>query len=363
MEEQDRGLEKLQTENMRVQRAEWVRQELVRRHQMEEEQLEQLIEEQKILDGLNRDIDEELKRTEENRIYYAQQKEKLYTQVYALHGLSGDKLQGMREYKNAYYKGIAFGMFLLSVMLTVMCGVLHGIIAQITLFMAFYTGVEGALLTRDRDRGRALGALCRMLYVLLFPVMLAAFALYELNQPVYDMLVPYAVVAAAVLLLLGTVSYFLYTPYREDKKNVGAAKSTLKDIESRAARAVKKNQRLRKKAEEKDQKAIEREEAKSLKAVERAEKLQKRKEKREAEKAQSSIARLEKKEAFMEQAGERWEDFKTKFKKRVQPELLPEDSENAVYQEVAAVIEPPEERPELTAEVAQEAEAADNIEK
>lgn len=313
---------KTETENIRIQRAKWIQEELERRYQGEQQILAQLMAEQEIIDGLNSAIDAGLERFEEGKKYNAELAQKLSGQVYAMHGLSADKLQGMQEYRNAYYKGISFGMFLLSVLLTALCGVLHGITAQITIFSAFVTGAEGALLTREADRGRVLDFICRTLYVFLFPMMLSAFSLFELHHPWYDMLLPYFIIATGVVLVLGTVSYFVYTPYREDKKHVGAAKNTLKDIEKMAAKSVRKNQKLRKKAEEQEERKTAKEEEQNAKAAAREEKRRIKQEEKAASKAKNTVARLEKKEDFKAQAGEKWDDFKNRLRKKKEPEII-----------------------------------------
>lgn len=311
-----------QEENIRIQRKKWIQEELERRYQGEQQVLAQLMAEQEIIDGLNSDIDAGLERFEEGRKYNAELTQKLSGQVYALHGLTADKLQGMREYKNAYYKGIALGMFFLSVLLTVLCGLLHGVTAQITIFSAFVTGAEGTLLTREADRGRVLDFLCRTLYVLLFPMMLSAFSLYELKHPWYGLLLPYFVIATGIVLVLGTVSFFVYTPYRDDKKHACAARNTLKDIEKMAARAVRKNQKLRKKAEEQEEKAAAKQAEKDSKEAARKERRRLKQEEKAAIKAHNTVARLEKREDMKAQAGEKWEDFKTRFRKKKTPEII-----------------------------------------
>lgn len=262
----------IQTESVHIQKAEWIQQETARRRKLEDDMFAQLMTEQRMIDELNRSIDTNMELTRERRRYNEAVKENLQAQVYAMHGISEDKLSGMKEYKNAYYKGVAFGMFLLSVVMMVLCGIFHGVTAQITLFMAFFTGIEGALLTRERDRGKVMDGLCKLLYILLFPSMLAIFVCFELGLSQYVMLLPYFSIAGAVILVLGTVSFFVYTPYREDRRKAEQAKNTLRDLEKQAEKEVKKQQKFRKKEE--------------------------------------------KKEAFKESAGEKWENFKARFHKK-----------------------------------------------
>ena len=89
-----------------------------------------MIEEQRVIDGLNSDINENLDRTRESRKFNQEFQEKINTQIYEMNGITEDKLKGMREYKNAYYQGCAFSLFLLSVVMIGICGVLHGFESQ-----------------------------------------------------------------------------------------------------------------------------------------------------------------------------------------------------------------------------------------
>ena len=110
--------------------------------------LEQMIEEQRVIDGLNSDINENLDRTRESRKFNQEFQEKINTQIYEMNGITEDKLKGMRGIQNAYYQGCAFSLFLLSVVMIGICGVLHGFESQICLFMIACTGVEGHCLHR-----------------------------------------------------------------------------------------------------------------------------------------------------------------------------------------------------------------------
>ncbi len=64
-----------------------------------------------------------------------------------MHGISERTSCRMTEYRNAWYQGTAFGMFFLSLVLIAICGILHGFGSEICIFMAFYTAIEGALLS------------------------------------------------------------------------------------------------------------------------------------------------------------------------------------------------------------------------
>lgn len=100
-------------ESMRVQKTEYIRQQMRKRQENEDALMVQLLEEQRVIDGLQKKINENLDQTKASSQYNKEFKESMNAQIYALHGISEDKLEGMREYKNAYYQGSAFSLFLL----------------------------------------------------------------------------------------------------------------------------------------------------------------------------------------------------------------------------------------------------------
>lgn len=112
-------------ENLRVQKAEYIRRQLEKQRQAEDTRLEQMMQEQRMIDALQKSMDDSMEGTAESRKYNREFQERINAQVYAMHGLSVDKLQGMKEYKRACYKGGAAALFLLSLVLVVLCGVLQ----------------------------------------------------------------------------------------------------------------------------------------------------------------------------------------------------------------------------------------------
>lgn len=127
----------------------------------------------------------------------------------------------------------------LSLILVAVCGVLHGFGSELCIFMAFYTAIEGTLLSNGRKQAAFFEVLIKVLYLLLYPVMLTVFVCYELKFKEYDMLVPIFVIAGVVVLMLGAVSYFAYDPYRVDKRNRKKANSYIKEMEKAALKEVR----------------------------------------------------------------------------------------------------------------------------
>lgn len=264
-------------ETLRLRKTDYVRQQVEKQRAAEDLLTEQIAEEQRILDEVLYTIDDNMNRTEESRKYNKEMQEEINARIYGMHGITGDKMQGMEESRNAYYRGCAFSLFLLSVILTLLCGFLHGFAAEITLFMLSYTGIEGALLSKEDRRGRWLSLLCRVLYLFMFPAMMVIFVCYELGYPEYGQFLPWMVAGGVVIVILAVSSVFLYDPYRKDKKRVRNAKNYISDIEKLAKKEVHKNRKIRDREEKKEQKAAERREQKEQRKKQRKQRLEQRK--------------------------------------------------------------------------------------
>lgn len=246
-------------ESMRIQRVEYVRRQLRRRKEREDRLMDQLIREQSIIDGLQERIDEDLEQTEETAKFNRELQERMSDQIYSLHGVSRDKLEGIEQYRDAWRRGSMFSLFLLSLALVVLCGVLHGFDSEVCLFMLAFTGVEGALIAQDRNGYKVLNWICRFLSFLMFPAMLVMFTCYELGYKEYGVFLPYAAIGGAGIVVIAVLTYFIYDPYRKAKRDVRAAKSHLSSIEKAARKEIIKNRRRQAADEKKDRKRTEKE--------------------------------------------------------------------------------------------------------
>lgn len=250
------------TRNPRVEKILALEAEIRRQNEQEKLRGRQIRQEQEYIDKMmNLSVEEALHETKEEQKYNKEFEEQIRNQVYHIHGLSDDKIEGMREYHNAWYQGAAFSLFFLSMILFILCGVLHGFHTELTLFMAFYTAIGGTLLTNGKHQSKVGGVLIKGVYLLLFPAMMIIFVCYELSLPSYDVLLPILTVAGAVILLVGVASYFAYDPYREDRKKRKKAEQYLRELEKTALKEIRsqekafdKQERKRKKQEEKEEK-------------------------------------------------------------------------------------------------------------
>ncbi|MCI8484101.1 MAG: hypothetical protein HFH41_07155 [Lachnospiraceae bacterium] len=288
------SVEDRKKENLRIQKTEWIYNQIQKQRAAEDALFEQIRQEQDVLDTLNQSIENNMNRTKEARKYNQEFQENMNAQVYAMYGITEDKLQGIREYKNAYYQGCAFSLFLLSMVLVGLCGMLHGFQSQICLFMIAFSGIEGALLTQEKKRGRLLDLCCKGIYLLMFPLMMVIFVCYELDYPEYNILLPILAVFGIGVLVIGTAAYFFYNPYRKEKKKVGEAKDAIRGIEKTAKKEVKKNQKVREKWEKKQQKLLGKEAVRQQKLLEKETERQQKRLEKEEERQQKLLEREEK---------------------------------------------------------------------
>ena len=266
--------------NPRIGKVMRLEEEVQRQSEIEKLRSRRIRQEQEYIDRISLSVENHLRNTKEEQRYNEQFEERIRTEVYRMHGISEDKLQGMTEYRNAWYQGTAFAMFFLSLMLIAICGILHGFGSEICIFMAFYTAIEGVLLSNGRKQSLFFTVLTKGVYLLLFPVMLVTFTCYELGFEEYALLVPVFAVAGVVVLMIGALSYFLYDPYRMDRRNRKKANRYIVEIEKAALKEVRLKERAFAKQEKKQAKFTRKEEARAQKKAERDERRRQRKEAR-----------------------------------------------------------------------------------
>lgn len=266
--------------NPRIGKVMRLEEEVQRQSEIEKLRSRRIRQEQEYIDRMSLSVENHLRNTKEEQRYNEQFEERIRTEVYRMHEISEDKLQGMTEYRNAWYQGTAFAMFFLSLVLIAICGILHGFGSEICIFMAFYTAIEGALLSNGRKQSLFFTVLTKGVYLLLFPVMLVTFTCYELGFEEYALLVPVFAVAGVVVLMIGALSYFLYDPYRMDRRNRKKANRYIVEIEKAALKEVRLKERAFAKQEKKQAKFTRKEEARAQKKAERDERRRQRKEAR-----------------------------------------------------------------------------------
>ena len=279
----------IEVKNPRIGKVMKLEEEAKRQSEIEKLRARRIRQEQEYIDQMSLSVESHLRATKEEQQYNEQFEERIRTEIYRMHGISEDKLQGMTEYRNAWYQGTAFALFFLSIVLIAICGVLHGFGSEICIFMAFYTAIEGALLSNGRKQSLFFTVLTKGVYLLLFPVMLVTFTCYELGFEEYALLVPVFTVAGVVVLMIGALSYFLYDPYRMDRRNrkkanryiVEIEKAALKEVrlkEKAFAKQEKKQAKLTQKQEKRQEKFAQKEEDRTKKAAARDERRRQRKE-------------------------------------------------------------------------------------
>lgn len=229
-----------------------------RRNEVEQQRTKWMQREQEYLDRMIDSVEQNMRSTQQQKESNERFQRHIQLEVYRMHGISEDKLQGMEERRAALYQGTAFALFFLSIVMIILCGVLHGFDHGITLFMAFYTAVEASLLTQGRRKHRVLTFLTRILYLALFPIMLVEFVFFELKLPQYEQVTPIFTIAGVVVLILGAIAYFAYDPYTDDRANRKKADKYIKKMGKSAQHDIraqeKELEKRRKKEENKNKK-------------------------------------------------------------------------------------------------------------
>lgn len=312
----------MEVKNPRIGKVLKLEEEAKRQNELEQLRSKRIRQQQEYINRMIDSVEANLKNTKEEQKLNEEFERHIRTEVYRMHGISEDKLQGMEERRNAWYQGAAFALFFLSLILVAVCGVLHGFGSELCIFMAFYTAIEGTLLSNGRKQAAFFEVLIKILYLLLYPVMLTVFVCYELKFKEYDMLVPIFVIAGVVVLMLGAVSYFAYDPYRVDKRNRKKANSYIKEMEKAALKEVRLKEKAFEKLQRKNEKKAQREKA-------RKEKEEERRKKREARKTGREAARQK---SEQEQPAEKiigwWEKIRHKNEKKTESEVKEQMTEN-----------------------------------
>lgn len=327
-------------ESLQMQKASWIQDEITKRREREDELLQQIFMEQKMLQELDEDMDENMAHAREGRKYREDMKERVNDRVYEIHDLSADKREGMREYKYAYRRGYALAMFFFSLALCVFVGFLHGITSQICLMLMFFTGVQAAIFVHQKQCFFLWRLICDIFSAVVFPVMLVLFVGYELKYGFYDFLLPICLIIGLVLLALTTASYFLYDPYRSARRRVGDAKSMIRSIERSAKKQVKKSQkqqakdelrqnRLQQKEQDKAEKLRIKEEQRQEKELKKAAQREEQQKLHDAKKQEALENREEKKLALKDAVAAKKEQLQEKFRKDGGEETEEEEKEKA----------------------------------
>ena len=260
-------------ESERIQRAEWIHEQVKLQREAEDEAWEKIMEEQKLLTERRRSIDADINSNRELKRYHEDCMEDITDQVYSLHGISVDKLEGIKEYRNALFRGEAFIVFSISEIMAAIVAYAYGQPSPLCQYVLMCVGAEGALLSQKRKN-------------ILFFIPLILIAVELIGYKLYPQYLEYVTMAGEALALLfmmiGTVGYFVHNPYRKDRKNIKAAKSDLKELHKVAKKSVKKNKKSRIKNEAKEAKLAAKQAKRETKAAIKEQKRQNKLAKKQA---------------------------------------------------------------------------------
>ena len=178
----------MEVKNPRIGKVLKLEEEAKRQNELEQLRSKRIRQQQEYINQMIDSVEANLKNTKEEQKLNEEFERHIRTEVYRMHGISEDKLQGMEERRNAWYQGAAFALFFLSLILVAVCGVLHGFGSELCIFMAFYTAIEGTLLSNGRKQAAFFEVLIKVLYLLLYPVMLTVFVSQAMSKVLRNMI-------------------------------------------------------------------------------------------------------------------------------------------------------------------------------
>lgn len=273
----------LQNEDLMVQEKHWMEERTRKERESEDMVRRELFEKQNLIEQMRREQAEKFVQNKQMTLYNQLHEQEQREQIYALHGITTDKVEGMMEYKNAVYQGAVFSMFMMALALCAYIGYIEGVDTRIFFAMLALTGAESTVLLHERDgklQSGLYGAVCKLFGILTTPVMLFLYTVYELEF--IDMsLTLWGCAAYAILMyLLGSADFFLRNPYRGTGRAARESRMEMRDLKRTAAKNVKKNQKVREKMEARLIKKREAQERKleelKLREKQKAEKLTKK---------------------------------------------------------------------------------------
>ena len=238
----------LENEDLIVQEKNWLEERTLMLREQEDIERQELFEKQKLLEERRRQQAENMAQNKQMRLYNQMHEQEQAEQIYALHGISLDKVEGMVEYGNAVYQGAVFSMFLMALALCAYIGYIEGIDTSIFFAMLALTGAESTVLLHERDgrlQSGLYGAICKLFGLLTTPLMLFLYAVYELEFMDLTLAIYICAVYAIVMYIIGSADFFLRNPYRGTGRASRAARAEIKELKRSAAKTVKKNRKAR----------------------------------------------------------------------------------------------------------------------
>lgn len=273
----------LQNEDLMVQERHWMEERARKERESEDLVRKELFEKQRIIEQMRREQAEKFVQNKQMNLYNQLHEDEQREQIYALHGITADKVEGMTEYKNAVYQGAVFSMFMMALALCAYIGYIEGVDTKIFFAMLALAGAESTVLLHERDgklQSGLYGIVCKLFGVLTTPVMLFLYTVYELEFIDMSITLLGCAAYALIMYLVGSADFFLRNPYRGTGRAAREARLEMKDMKRTAAKNVKKNQKVREKMEAKLIKKREAQERKleelKLREKQKAEKLTKK---------------------------------------------------------------------------------------
>lgn len=282
--ENKESMEKLISEDVMIQEGNWLEEAANKQREAEDKYREELIEKQKILEEKRREQASTIYGNKQLAFYNEMHEREQTDLIYSLNGLSNDKIEGMKEYKNALYQGAQIILFLTGVALLVYEYVALGLYSEIFLMSLALFATQIALMPKGKSEG-VLDKVCKVLGILPVPAMGVLLASTSLAYIPQTMVMEIEAIAIVALSLVASLSLFIRNPYRSARGQMHKANAELKELKKSAVKAVKHNTKARQKLEAKQRKEEEKAKKVALKLELEEERRKKSEELLEAKRA------------------------------------------------------------------------------
>lgn len=110
-EETEPDYMQMEVKNPRIGKVLKLEEEAKRQNELEQLRSKRIRQQQEYINQMIDSVEANLKNTKEEQKLNEEFERHIRTEVYRMHGISEDKLQGMEERRNAWYQGAAFALF------------------------------------------------------------------------------------------------------------------------------------------------------------------------------------------------------------------------------------------------------------
>ena len=252
---------------LRQKQQQWNREQELLQQRLHDEEWERIRQEQQLVVQKSHAGTSFVSASRSTQRFYDNCREDMREQIYAAHGLSADRVEGMEEFRSGRFRGLAASAMLAALGMTIAAAILYGMTSYVTLSGLAAMGVEGSLLNAERRAVPAwIRGLCRHFIMIPLAGYLAILICSRDQLLAAQVLVIVFGSIGAVLILFGTGTYLLDNPYRRYRRQWKDARRELKEIHRVSDESDRRKRREQEKSRKKAIRMDRREERRRMRA-------------------------------------------------------------------------------------------------